>query len=121
MLVSLITVCFNSEKTIRNTIESVLNQTYSEIEYIIVDGLSKDNTLGIVHEYDEKFKEKGVIYRVISEKDNGIYDAMNKGIGMAQGEIVGKMCILAEGDAISRPDITYLEELPLFNSDGTIK
>lgn len=89
MLVSLITVCFNSEQTIRNTIESVLNQTYSKIEYIIVDGLSKDNTLGIVHEYDNAFREKGYTYRVISEKDNGIYDAMNKGIGLANGEIIG--------------------------------
>jgi glycosyltransferase involved in cell wall biosynthesis len=89
MLVSLVTVCFNSEQTIRCTIESVLNQTYSEIEYIIVDGLSKDNTLEIVHEYDEKFTEKGYKYRVISEKDNGIYDAMNKGIQLAAGELVG--------------------------------
>lgn len=89
MLVSLITVCFNSEQTIRHTIESVLNQTYAEIEYIIVDGVSKDNTLGIVHEYDERFEEKGYIYRIISEKDNGIYDAMNKGICLAKGELVG--------------------------------
>ncbi len=89
MLVSLITVCFNSAKTIRCTIESVLKQTYPNVEYIIVDGLSKDDTLQIVHEYDEKFKEKGYTYRVVSEKDNGIYDAMNKGISLATGELVG--------------------------------
>lgn len=89
MLVSLITVCYNSEKTIRRTIESVLNQTYSAIEYIIVDGLSDDNTLEIVRSYEAKFKEKGYLYRVISEKDNGIYDAMNKGIRFATGDIVG--------------------------------
>lgn len=89
MLVSLITVCFNSEETIRTTIESVLNQTYPNIEYIIVDGLSKDNTLEIVREYDEKFNEKGYTYRVISEKDDGLYDAMNKGIRLATGELIG--------------------------------
>ena len=89
MLVSLITVCFNSEKTIRHTIESVLNQTYSEIEYIIVDGLSKDNTIQIIHEFVEKFKEKNYALRVISEKDNGLYDAMNKGIALANGDLVG--------------------------------
>ena len=89
MLVSLITVCFNSEQTIRNTIESVLKQTYDKIEYIIVDGASTDNTLEIVHEYDERFEEKGYTYRVISEKDNGIYDAMNKGIRLATGVLIG--------------------------------
>jgi len=89
MLVSLITVCYNSEKTIRHTIESVLKQTYPYVEYIIVDGLSKDNTLQIVHEYEDKFKEKGYLFRIISEKDNGIYDAMNKGIRLATGKLVG--------------------------------
>lgn len=89
MLVSIITVCYNSEHTIRKAIESVLGQTYPEIEYIIVDGLSKDNTLDVAREYEEKFREKGYIYRIISEKDNGIYDAMNKGIRAASGEIVG--------------------------------
>ena len=89
MLVSIITVCYNSEKTIRTTIESVLNQTYKNIEYIIVDGLSKDKTLNIIHEYDEKFSQKGYSYQIISEKDNGIYDAMNKGIHFASGDIIG--------------------------------
>lgn len=89
MLVSIITVCYNSEKTVRKTIESVLGQTYPNIEYIIVDGLSKDNTLQIVREYEQRFREKGYLYRVISEKDNGIYDAMNKGIRAAAGELVG--------------------------------
>lgn len=89
MLISIITVCFNSEKTIRNTIESVLNQTYSDVEYIIVDGASKDKTIEIVNEYKQAFAEKKYRYRIISEKDNGIYDAMNKGIRMAMGDIVG--------------------------------
>ena len=89
MLVSIITVCYNSEKTIRKTIESVLGQTYPNIEYIIVDGQSKDNTLMIAKEYESAFREKGYRYRIVSEKDNGIYDAMNKGIRMASGELIG--------------------------------
>ena len=89
MLVSIVTVCFNSEATIRKTIESVLGQTYPEIEYIIVDGLSEDNTVAVAREYESRFREKGYTYRVISEKDKGIYDAMNKGIRMATGEVIG--------------------------------
>ncbi|MDU6365062.1 MAG: glycosyltransferase family 2 protein [Clostridium sp.] len=89
ILVSIITVSFNSEKTIRNTIESVLNQTYNNIEYIIIDGNSTDKTLEIVKEYEEKFKNKSYIYRIISEKDDGIYDAMNKGIRLSNGELIG--------------------------------
>lgn len=89
MLVSVVTVCYNSEATIRDTIESVLDQSYSELEYIIVDGLSTDHTMDIVKEYTKRFEEKGIIYKYISEKDNGIYDAMNKGIRMAAGTLVG--------------------------------
>ena len=83
MKVSLITVCFNSEKTIRCTIESVLSQKYQDIEYIIVDGASSDGTMDIVAEYGDR------IARVISEPDKGIYDAMNKGVQAATGAIVG--------------------------------
>lgn len=88
-LVSIITVSFNSEKTIRDTIESVLNQTYENIEYIIVDGLSIDKTVSIAKNYEISFKEKGRRYKIISEKDDGLYDAMNKGIKYANGEIIG--------------------------------
>jgi len=89
MLVSVVTVCFNSEKTIRHTIESVLQQDYKEIEYLIIDGCSQDNTVSIAKEYEDKFIEKGYLYRIISEKDHGIYDAMNKGIHLATGELIG--------------------------------
>lgn len=81
-LVSIITATYNSEKTIRDTLASVAAQDYPHIEHIIVDGLSTDNTLAIVREYPH-------VSRIISEKDNGIYDAMNKGIKAATGEIIG--------------------------------
>lgn len=84
-VVSIITVCFNSEKTIRDTIESVLSQDYPNIEYLIIDGGSTDNTLSIVREYDVR------ISRIVSERDHGIYDAMNKGISFASGEIIGML------------------------------
>lgn len=88
-LISIITVCFNSEKTICRTIESVLGQTYTNIEYILIDGKSTDNTVAIIEKYAPQFAAKGIIYRYISEPDNGIYDAMNKGIKMATGAWVG--------------------------------
>lgn len=79
MKISIITVCYNSEKTIEMTIKSVLSQTYSNYEYLIIDGKSTDNTLNIVRKYKKYFKGK---LKIISEKDNGLYDAMNKGIKM---------------------------------------
>lgn len=91
MLVSIITVCFNSEATISKTIESVLAQTYPEIEYIIVDGSSSDNTVSVAEGFKERFAEKNISYTVISEKDKGMYDALNKGARMAHGELVGQI------------------------------
>lgn len=88
-LVSIITVAFNSGATIKDTLDGVLKQTYSNIEYIIIDGKSSDNTLDIVKSYQNKFKERGFDYKWISEKDNGIYDAYNKGVKLAKGSIIG--------------------------------
>lgn len=82
MKVSIITACFNSEKTIRDTLESVRCQEYENIEHILIDGVSTDDTLNIVGQYPN-------ISKVVSEKDNGIYDAMNKGLKLATGEIIG--------------------------------
>lgn len=90
-LVSITTATYNSEKTLAKTIESVLNQTYDCIEYIIVDGLSRDRTLQIAESYRERFEQKGISYRIISESDSGMYDAINKGIHSSRGEIVGNI------------------------------
>ncbi|HHQ4645144.1 TPA: glycosyltransferase family 2 protein [Aeromonas veronii] len=83
MKVSIITVCYNSEKTIEDTIRSVAGQTYKDIEYIIVDGGSTDQTNEIVKKYSD------IVSVHVSEKDNGLYDAMNKGIKLATGDVVG--------------------------------
>lgn len=84
MKVSIITVCYNAQDTIEETIQSVINQTYPDIEYIIVDGKSSDATVRIA----KKYLGKGVSH-VFSEKDEGIYDGMNKGINWATGELIG--------------------------------
>ena len=82
MKISIITVCYNSEETISDTIQSVLSQDYKDVEYIIVDGKSNDRTLEIIHSIKSRIK-------LISEKDRGIYDAMNKGINIATGDVIG--------------------------------
>lgn len=81
-LFSIVTVCYNSEKTIARTLESVLVQEFKDYEYIIVDGNSKDNTLNILHEYESKFEGR---MKIKSEPDKGIYDAFNKGIQRSNG------------------------------------
>lgn len=86
MKITIITVCFNSGKTIEDTIKSVLKQTYNNYEYLIIDGGSSDNTLDIIKSYEDKFNGK---LKYISEKDNGIFDAMNKGIKLSTGDIIG--------------------------------
>jgi glycosyltransferase involved in cell wall biosynthesis len=95
MKVSLITICYNSSDTIEETIQSVLNQTYQNIEYIIVDGKSTDQTLHIIEKYQNK------IAKVVSEKDNGLYDAINKGIKLATGEIIG---LIHADDVLAYPE-----------------
>jgi len=83
MKISIVTICFNSASTLEETIKSVISQSYNDIEYIIIDGASKDNTLLIIEQYRDN------ITRVISETDNGIYDAMNKAIQLATGDVIG--------------------------------
>ncbi|WP_160716048.1 glycosyltransferase family 2 protein [Chitinophaga solisilvae] len=79
-VISIITVCYNAEKFIESTIQSVLAQSYPHIEYIIVDGASRDNTMQVVEKYGSR------IAKVVSEKDKGLYDAMNKGMQLATGD-----------------------------------
>lgn len=86
MKISIITATWNSGATLRDTMQSVLAQNYTDIEHIIVDGGSSDNTLEIVRELEPLYKGR---LRYISEKDRGLYDAMNKGLAMATGEVVG--------------------------------
>lgn len=89
MKLSIITVCFNAEKVIARTIESVLNQTKDIYEYIFIDGDSQDNTVSIIENYRDAFELKGIKYIVKSEPDNGISDAFNKGIKIATGDLIG--------------------------------
>ena len=92
MLVSIISVAFNSSATIQRTIESVLKQTYPNIEYIIVDGNSSDDTLAIAQSYQDIFaKTNGRKLTIISEPDRGMYDALNKGARIAHGELIGQI------------------------------
>lgn len=83
---TIITVCYNSSKTMDRTLKSVASQSFNDYEYLIIDGGSTDGTLDIVSSYRNSFGDR---LKVISEPDNGIYDAMNKGIKMAKGDLIG--------------------------------
>lgn len=96
MKVSVITVCYNSSQFIRSALESVLSQSYQNIEYIVIDGGSTDDTLSIVNEYKKQ------ITHLISEQDKGLYDALNKGIFLASGDVIG---ILHSDDFFSNSDV----------------
>lgn len=96
MKISIITVAYNSAKTIEDTIQSVLSQDYNAIEYIIIDGGSTDGTMDIVNRYQDQ------ISIIVSEPDKGIYDGMNKGVALATGEVVG---ILNSDDFYANPTV----------------
>lgn len=89
MTLSIITVCFNAENVIEKTILSVLNQSSPIYEYILIDGASTDRSYEIIKSYEKQFVEKGIRYIHISEKDQGISDAFNKGIARARGDVIG--------------------------------
>ncbi|MDR0560168.1 MAG: glycosyltransferase [Prevotellaceae bacterium] len=113
MKISIITVCYNRAKTIANTVESVLSQNYTDIEYIVVDGASTDGTREII----EKYRDRISVY--VSEPDSGLYNALNKGIRLATGDAVGVLhsddvfyscdAVSAIADAFLRhnPDMVY--------------
>ncbi len=110
--VSIITVCYNSEKTIERTISSVLDQTYDKIEYIIVDGASTDRTIEIINRFRGEFGDR---LKFISEKDDGIYYAMNKGIELATGELIG---IINSDDWYEKDAVEKIVEVYEKNSDN---
>lgn len=127
MKISLITVCYNSAAVIKTALDSVFAQKGVEIEYIVVDGGSTDGTVDIIREYDEKFRRLSLntnhlSFRWLSEKDNGMYDALNKGIKMSTGEVIGWLnaddvlasddvlaCIAAAFEAKADIDGTYAD------------
>ena len=108
--ISILTVCYNAVTTIRNTIDSVGSQCYSNVEHIVVDGGSVDGTLDVLKSYNQQ------ITRWISERDRGIYDAMNKGIAMATGDVVG----ILNADDIYLDDSVLLQVGKIF-TDPTIE
>lgn len=99
MRVSIITIAYNSEAEIDRTIESVLAQNHRDIEYLVIDGASTDKTVEKAQRYRQAFEKKGMTYRIFSQPDKGIYDAMNKGILQASGDIIG---IINSGDRYTK-------------------
>ena len=91
MNLTIITVCFNAKDDLRKTLDSVLEQTYDDIEYLIVDGGSNDGTIELLKSYESLFNSKDISFQYISEKDKGTYDAMNKGALMAKGTWINYM------------------------------
>lgn len=120
---SIITVCLNSENYISKTIASVLNQTCTDFEYIIKDGVSKDRTVSIAQSYSSAFAERGIPFRIISQPDKGIYDAMNQALREVQGEWVLYMNagdlmadnhvlqLIEKSGCLERADIVYGDEI----------
>ncbi len=112
MKISIITSTFNSADTVKDTFDSILAQTFKDIEYLVVDGCSTDGTIDIIKEYEQRFQGR---MKWISEKDSGVYDAMNKGIGMATGDIIGFLnsddfytsndCLQTIADSFAQNDI----------------
>lgn len=109
MKITIITICYNSASTLEKTILSVAEQSYSNIEYIIIDGNSSDNTLAIIKKYEDK------ISKWISEPDNGLYDAMNKGLNLATGDIIG---VLNSDDTFY--DSKVIETIAKFHIENNI-
>ena len=114
--ISLITITYNSENTIRETLNSVRKQNYDNLEYIIVDGCSTDSTLSIVDEY------KDIVSVIVSEKDNGISDAMNKGIRLATGDLIGIIHSddMLEDETLHSLNDAWDEKTDVYYGDATV-
>ena len=131
MKVSLITACYNSAKTIKTAMESVLEQKGAEIEYIVVDGGSSDGTVDIIKEYSTRSTRSSadiasataatrLIFKWISERDKGMYDAINKGIRMATGDVVGILNaddVLADDDTLAKIAAQFGEQVEAVYAD----
>ena len=116
MKITLITACYNSEATIGTAIESVLSQKGVDIEYIVVDGGSKDGTVDVIKEYSTRSTcSTRLTFKWISEKDRGMYDAINKGIKMATGDVVG----ILNADDVLASDDTLAKIAAQFGERGT--
>lgn len=117
MKVSIITVCYNAENQIKRTIDSVLIQGFQNFEYIIIDGKSTDKTLKIIKKYTLDFKKKDIDFKIISEPDKGIYDAMNKGIKNATGVWINFM---NAGDQFYSSNVLYNIFTKNYNLDDKV-
>jgi len=111
--ISIITVCFNREQYIHTALESVLEQTYHNIEYIIIDGNSFDNTLNIIKQYEPSF---GCRMKWLSEPDQDLYDAMNKGILIATGDVIG----ILNSDDLFCDSFVIEKVMNVFNKDNSL-
>lgn len=128
MKISVITVAYNSENCIGKTIESILAQTYENIEYWVIDGKSSDRTVEIAESYRKFLEARRITYKIISEPDGGIYDAMNKGIRLAGGDIIGLLnsddtyepdALQTVAETFSRTDCELMfADIRLHKSDG---
>ena len=119
MQISLITACYNSAKTIATAMESVLSQKGVDVEYIVVDGGSKDDTVEVVEEFsrkERKDRKEGFEFKWISERDRGMYDAINKGIKMATGDVVG----ILNADDVLATDETLKKIVECFGPRNTL-
>lgn len=127
---TVVTVCYNAENAIKKTIESILAQSYSPYEYLIFDGVSSDRTVEIARRYDKKLREKGIRYVISSEKDTGIYNAMNKGVNAATGDFISFLNAgdWYQKDALEKVNKFYKKEpfdltyggLNYINPDGSV-
>lgn len=115
--ITIITVAYNAEKEIGKTIESVLDQSFTMYEYIIIDGKSQDQTVQIANQYSKQFKKKNIMYTVFSQTDSGIYDAMNKGIEFASGKWI---LFMNAGDILYSSDVLHNISIELEDNCGIV-
>lgn len=109
-LITVLTVCLNSVGTIERTFQSIKIQSYPNIEYIVIDGKSTDGTLDLIKKYENDFIAQGIRFKFRSEHDKGLYDAMNKGISLASGEIIG---ILNSNDFYENDTLSHVGKAAL--------